>query len=73
MEAQISPRSESIATALPRVGSVRLRLGMVKPAEEALRQALEIDQRLANESPASFEIPLSDSVAMGHPGRTPPG
>jgi tetratricopeptide (TPR) repeat protein len=46
---------ESVASALSRVGSVRLRMGMVKPAEEALRQALVIDQRLADETPSSLE------------------
>jgi eukaryotic-like serine/threonine-protein kinase len=51
-----SAGQEAIADALERVGDIRLRLGMIRPAEDAFRQALAIDRSLADASPADREL-----------------
>ena len=47
---------ENLAGALYNVGAIRLRLGMVKPAEEAYRRSLAIWRELADLSPANAEM-----------------
>jgi len=47
---------QSVADALERVGNIRLRLGMIRPAEEAFRQSLAINVSLAEDSPTDPEI-----------------
>jgi tetratricopeptide (TPR) repeat protein len=47
---------KSVADAWRRVGEIRLKLGMIRPAEEAFRRALAIDLALAEVSPNDPEL-----------------
>jgi tetratricopeptide (TPR) repeat protein len=50
---------QSVADAWRRVGEIRLRLGMIRAAEDAVRQALTVATGLADASPADRELRYS--------------
>ncbi len=53
---------QSVADAWRRVGEIRLKLGMIRPAEDALRRAVAID--LADASSDDRAAPVSDDEAL---------